>query len=284
MQSIPDDEIDLGRIGRRVKNTVTYPFRLWMSNIKTTLLFILFALAFAIAIKYALPRTYRSSFIIRPIDKNEKFHLKMIADVQQLLKNRDYNTIATELKLDVSTASSIAALYAVNPFVKNRTDSINNTEITIDTYDYNQLLHIQNSLLAYLENNPYFKKITELQKKQISQSLELVESDLFRLDKLKQLQINSYDKIGVPGQNALLLNDMVNPTQVYTMAAERMNKKASLLAQLAFLDNFQLVKSCVIVKQHRWPPRILLSFIILVPVLLLIEFLFLHYRRKPTSE
>lgn len=128
------------------------------------------------------------------------------------------------------------------PFVKKRTDSINKTGITIDTYDYNQLIPIQNSILKYLEENPYFKKISELQKKQINQSLELVEGDLERLDKLKQLRIKSYDKIGMPNQNSLLLNDMINPTQVYTMAAECMNNKAALLAQLVFIDNFQLVK------------------------------------------
>jgi hypothetical protein len=281
--SIPDDEIDFGLAGRKVKTFVNYPVRLLLTNIKITLAFIFAALLISIVIKYIVPRTYQSSFIIRPNDRTEKFHLKMIGDLQTMLKHKDYNTIAAELKISDDIARSLRKISAENPYVKNRTDSINNTEVTLETLDYNNLMPIQEGILSYLENNPYFHKITELQKKQVIQSLELVETDLERLDKLKLLQIETYHKIGTFGQNSLLLNDMVNPTSVYTMAAERMNKKSLLLGELAFLGNFQVVKNCVIVRHHHWPPRILVTCLWLVPFALLICFLFLHFRRRPAK-
>jgi hypothetical protein len=275
---IPEDEVDLSSIGGRINRMISYPFRLWIGNIKTTLLFILAAVLLAIAIKLFIPRVYRSSFIIRPNDKTEKFHLKIFADIQGLLRKKDYSTVSQELKIDLETAKSIVKIDTYNPYIKNRTDSINNTEVTIDTYEPNNLLNIQNRLLDYLEANPYYKKIKDLQKKQSEENLELVEKDLDRLNKLKQLQIENYGK-GTSGNN-LLLSDLVNPTAMYSMVSERMNKKAMIQAQLTFLNNFQLIKSCIHVKRHVFPPRILVMCLILIPVFLLLCFIFLHYKNR----
>jgi hypothetical protein len=141
-------------------------------------------------------------------------------------------------------------------------------------------MHLQNGILNYLEDNPYFKKIKSLQKRQATQSLELVEKDLERLDRLKQLQIETYAASGAGRQGVIPLNDLIHPTDVYSMAAERMNRKAALQAQLEFLDNFQLVKSCVVVKQHRWPPRILVTSLVTVPVFLFLCLLFLYFKNR----
>jgi len=279
MQNIPDDEIDLVRMGRRLQAILLYPFQQWYRYPRTTLLFILTGILVAVAIKYTLPKIYRSSFIIRPVDKTEKFHLKMIGDLQRLLKIRDYQSLSEELNIDDGSARSIAGIEVSNPYVKNRGDSINYTEVTIDAFDHNQLLHLQNGILNYLEGNPYFKKIKNLQKRQVTQSLELVEKDLERLDRLKQLQIETYAISGHGNKNLIPLNDLIHPTDVYSMAAERMNRKAALQAQLEFLDNFQLVKSCVVVKQHRWPPRILVTSLVTVPVFLLLCLLFLYFKK-----
>jgi hypothetical protein len=280
MQSIPEDEIDLGNIGRRVKTVAVYPVSLWRNNIKTTLLFILAGILLAVAFKYATPKVYRSSFVIRPVDRTEKFHLKMINDIHSLLKIRDFKSISSELKINGEAARSIVKIEAYNPYAKNKGDSVNYTEVTIYTHDYNQLINLQRGILSYLENNPYFRKIAELQKKQVEQSLELVEKDLERLDKLKQLQIESYGRSGAGNQNLLPLNDLIDPTQVYSMAAERMNRKAGLMAQMQFLDNFQLVKSCVVVKHAHWPPRIMHTCLVTVPLALLLCFIFLHYKNN----
>jgi hypothetical protein len=277
---IPDDEIDIGSITQKISRTISYVADLYIKNIFITLLFVFIAVVFSVTIKYSATKTYKSSFIIRPNDKTEKFHLKIIGDIQTLLKFGDFGGIARELKIDSLIAKSIKEIETVNPYVKNRTDSINSTEVTIEIRDYNNLLPVQNAILNYLEGNPYFHKIKELQKKQNELNMTYVNKDIQQLDSLKALQLNNY-RTQRSGTNSLLLNELINPTASYTVQAERITKKANLIAQLVFIDNFQLIKSCVPVKEPFWPPRILLICTIMVPLFLLLCFLFLHFKNRP---
>jgi hypothetical protein len=277
---IPDDEIDLTAIGKKIYALVTYPFVLLAANIKTTLVFLLAAVLLAFFLKYNIPKTYYSSFIIRPIDKYEKLHLKVLGDIQTLLKKRDYATIAGELNISPSVAAAIADLRTNNSTYKPSSDSINYTEVTIGTTDYNQFIPIQNSLVNYLERNPYFAKLKNLQIKQIAMSLEQVNKDLPQLDSLKKLQLTNYGRQQASTQNPILLNDLINPTAVYAMSIERQNKKSNLLAQEAFEDNFQVIKNCVVVKHHDWPPRVLVLCLYLVPLFLLLCLIFLIGRNQ----
>jgi hypothetical protein len=61
---------------------------------------------------------------------------------------------------------------------------------------------------------------------------------------------------------------------------ERVYKKSNLMARRAFLDNFQLVKSCLEIKTSTWPPRILVFCTYLIPAFLVLCFIFLHFRTE----
>lgn len=276
---IPEDEIDIRSAGRKLLSMLIYPFVLFGKHLLITLAFVLAGILSSVAVKYAYAKTYKSSFIIRPNDRNEKFHLKMIGDIQTLLKQKDYGGVGRELNIDSTVASQIAGLQASNPFVKNRSDSLNYTEVTIETTSPANFLPVQTGILNYLEQNPYFKKIRELQMKQVEITLEQVNKDLVQLDSLKELQLARYsNNISLPEKGTFLLNELINPTATYTVSTERLNRRNALLAQKVFLDNFQLIKSCVLVKHHSWPPRILVTCLYLVPAALLLCFLFLLYK------
>lgn len=277
---IPEDEIDLQSIVGRVYHIVGYPFRLFKEHLVATFIFILLGVGIAVALKFVTKKTYSSSFVIRPNDAKEKTHLKMFGDINGILKHRDFDGLASELGLSPEVAATFVKLEAYNPSVKSPVDSLNITEVIITTTDYNSFLPIQTALLSYLENNPYFLKIRKLQENQIEIGLSAVEKDLERLDSLKQLQLNGFNKQLNASPNVILLNELVNPMATYSMSIERLNKKMSLLAQQKFLDNFQLVKSCVVNKNHSFPPRILVMCLYTVPVSLFICFLYLHNRRR----
>jgi hypothetical protein len=281
---IPEDEIDIGSLGRRITAFFNYLFFLLSSNIKTTLLFVLLGIGMAIATKFLVPKTYKASFIIRPNDRTERFHLKIIGDIQSLLKQGDFQTVASELKIDSPTARSLVKLETFNAKVKSSPDSVNFSEITIHSTDKSSFSKIQNSIINYLENNPYFAKIRTLQKNQIDLSIVQVESDLLRLDSLKKLQLGSYEREKTMPQNAFILNELVNPTAAYAMGIDRTNKKIQLMAQQAFLENFQIIKSCVTPSRHYSPPRILFMCLAFVPLCLLLCLIFLHLKTRKIDK
>lgn len=279
-----DDEIDLYSIGNRLSVIFSYPFKLILSNVLLTILFIIAGIAVAITLKYTIPKTYKASFIIRPNDKTERFHLKLLADLQFLLKQKDYEALARELNIERSVIETLGGMELTNPYIKNRTDSVNSTEIALLSSGYSQFIPVQTSILNYLENNPYFAKIRDVQKEQIEIGLELIDKDLARLDSLKILQLANYENQKTGGGNMILMNELINPTATYAMGIERLNKKIALLTQKKYIDNFQLVKGCVVTRRHHSPPRILVMCLYIVPLFLLAGLVFFHVRRQNRTD
>jgi len=275
---IQEDEIDFGSLGQKFYQIITYPFRLFTSYPKTSISFFIAAIILAMVIKLVIPKAYTSSFIIRPVDRTERFHLKILADLQSLIKYRDYEMLARELKADSNVVRKLVALQTSNASLKEPTDSINCTEITLVTTDYNQFIPLQAAILNYLEQTPYFLKIKTLQKKEIELQQPEVEKDLKRLDSLKTLQLREHQKQDLSGPGGVLLNDLVNPMTTYNMAIDRMNKKMDLIARSAFEDSFQLIKGCVVMRHPSFPPRILVMCLYFVPFFMLLCFFYLHIK------
>ena len=277
---IQDDEIDFRLLGQRASRAVAYPFRLFTSHALTSSVFLVLAILMAIILKYTIPKTYTASFIIRPVDATERLHVKMLGDLQTLLKYKDYTSLAKELKTDSDSLKKLVSIQIRNASIKDPADSTNYTEIQLITTDYNQFIPVQNAILNYLEKIPYFLKIRMLQQKQIELELHEVEKDLVRLDSLKAAQLRDRRNQMLTGQNSLLLQDLVDPMTTYNVAIGRTDKKMNLLARSAFLDNFQLIKSCVVVRHPSFPPRILIMCLYLVPFFMLLCFFYLHIKTR----
>lgn len=281
INKLPDDEIDFGMIRSRIWTFIIYPIKLLLQNLVITLAFIFVAIIVSISLKYIIPKSYSATFIIRPVEKNEKIHIRILGDIQLLWKLDDTKSLARELKLDESIVSSIDKIAVTNYyFAKNKADSSNLTSIELKVSDNKILVPIQNAILNYLEENPYFKKIKDLNKKSISLRTNLIDKDILLLDSLKKLQLSSYDKLKITEQNSVLLKDVINPTSTYTLSLERMNQKTGLLYQSEFIDNFQLVKGVVVSEQHIWPPRILYIGLVIGPLFLLFCFIYLHLKSR----
>ena len=228
-KKIPDDEIDLQSIRKKLSALISYPFFLLFSNVFTSLVFIVLAVLVAVSLKYFIPKSYTTSFILRPLDKNERTHLKILRDIQTLVKYHDYAALASSLQLDSNQVKSLQALQTLNPSLKNPADSVNTTEVVITSSDYSLFIPFQNALLSYLETSPYFAKIKELQTKQIDLEMLQVEKDLKNLDTLKALQIASYHKQVTTAQSVIAINELINPTATYTLTMERVYKKSNLI-------------------------------------------------------
>ncbi|MEI6021953.1 MAG: hypothetical protein WCR21_12570 [Bacteroidota bacterium] len=278
--TIPEDEIDFKTLGQKTLQLIQYPFVLFYRHKLITGLFILLAVSVAIFFKMSVTKTYTSSFIIRPNDRSEKFHVRILDDMRSLLKHKDWQTLSQALNMDSLQLKSIADLQIYASSNKVGHDSINYTEVVVECTDYHLFIPLQNALLYYLENNPYFNKIKTVELTRMREENPMVENDLKMLDSLKKLQITNYALQKNMNQNALLLSEASDPVAFYNMSIERLNKKYKLMAQNAFLDNFQLIKSCVVVKKPSWPPRIILLLCIILPIFLFICFILLAIKTK----
>ncbi len=279
---VPEDEIDFSRIAHKIARAVSYPFRLFNRNKLTTLLFLLTAVVLAVTGKYVLAKEYRSTFIIRPLDRNERFHLKMLGDIERLLKMSDAASVGRLLNLTPEQLKHLTGIKSHNPFLSNRSDSINYTEVRISSSDPRYLPALQKGILYYLENNPYFAKIRRLQEAQRKEQMAMVERDLLMLDSLKTLQLRQQQLQA--GNRIILAEDLFDPSRLYTAANERMTKKMALMAQETFLDNFQLVKGITPAKHHSFPPRILVMCLYFVPVALIFCFIFLAIKENISTK
>lgn len=281
--NLPDDEIDFSSIGQKIMRAIKYPIGLLYANKLISLIFILLAIATAVFFKISVAKTYSTSFIIRPNDRSEKFHVRMLEDVRSLLKHKDWQTLSQTLNMDSVQLKDIAEIKIYPSTNKVGRDSINYTEVVIESFNYNMFIPLQSALLNYLENNPYFYKIKTVELNRMKEENPLVEKDIQLLDSLKKLQITNYANQKIAGQNALLLAENIDPVAFYTMSIERINKKYKLMAQNAFLDNFQLVKSCMVVKKPSWPPRFIVVLSITLPFYLFLCFIFLVLKSNPKA-
>jgi hypothetical protein len=272
---IPDDEIDFQSIGKKVYKLLSCPFLLVVSNFKTFIAFILAAIILSISLKYTLPKTYKSSFIIKPSDIYDKLYLKVLGDIPVLLKQKDYVAISKILSLSPKVVNTLSGISLLNSAYKIGVDSTNSTEIVIETTDFNQFIPIQNAIIAYLENNSYYLKISTLQKKQINLEMALIDKEIEQIDSLKKLQLLHAGKMAFVNANATLLNEVVDPTILYKTSVTRYERKLQLIAKQAFNERFQLIKRCALTQQHSSPPRILAMCLYLVPAFMLLCIVFL---------
>jgi hypothetical protein len=281
-KKIPDDEIDFGSIVRRLYSFFIYPLTLLSKNKLITFCFLLFGIISSAGFKYLLPKTYSSSFVIRSVDPSDKIYLKILNDLPALIKNGDKKTLASILGLDSSLVANLVQIkIKLSDITKG--DSTNTIDIKIESLNNQMILPVQTSILHYLENNPYYTKIRNLQKNQIELKLLQIDKDLVQLDSLKKLQLAAYDKQKLNSQYQLALNDLINPTAVYNTGTDLMNKKSALIAQTVFIDRFQLIKSCVISSRHSWPPRILVLCLFFVPFSLIVCVIFLHAKSSKSE-
>ena len=272
---ISDDEIDFDSIARRIYSFFTYPFTLLLKNKSIAFGFVIFGIIVFVGIKYLVQREYSGSFVIRSVDPRDKIYLKILNDLPALLKNGDKKTLSRILELDSLVIANLIQI-KIEPSDISKGDSTNTIGIKLESLNNQMILPVQTSILQYLENNPYYTKIRNLQKKQIELKLLQIDKDLEQLDSLKKLQLSSYEKQRVNTQTQLPLSDLIHPTDVYKTGAELMNQKSLLIAQTAFIDRIQLIKGCVISNRHSWPPRILILCLFFIPISLFICVIFLH--------
>jgi len=253
-----NDPVDVGLFLSRLRVFITQPFIILLRHKQLLFIYLLLFIAIATSIKWLVPPTYRATFIIRPTDPKEHFHLRIYGDIAKLIQQKNFERVQQLLKIDAATAASLLSLELYNPSLKQSPDSVNFTEVGLVMKDNKHFNDVQSALLIYLHENPYFKKIRVVQEKQLALTEKSIEKDLRDLDSLKVLQQQSIKRGNLNGN--LAVAELMDPVSTYTLAIERVNKQGVIEGQKAFLDNFQLIKSVIAFDKPSFPP----SFIVLL--------------------
>lgn len=257
-----NDPIDIGSFLSRLRSIVLTPIRLTIKYKKTVVVHVCAWLLFSLLLRFAVPPVYRATFIIRPSDPKERFHLRIIGDLATLAKQKNHGSIARLLAIDTVVASELESIELYNPSFKQSPDSINFTEVGLIMKTNKNFEVIQTALLNYLHSNPYFKKIREVQNRQIELTENRIKVDLMELDSLKQLQQDALRHSAISSQ--VTVSDFLNPVAAYTLAIDRVYKQGSLEGQKAFLDNFQLIKATTAFDRPAFPPRLLILILLAI--------------------
>lgn len=278
---IGDEEIDMSAIAGKLIGLFLYPFRLLAGHLRVTLAFVVLGLITAVCIRYGLTQRYESSFIIKPTDGYERFHVKILNEICQMQRLKDHKSLSRELKLEEADLEAINKLEVVNsPGGKIWRDSINCTEVRMSLYDNSKFLKIQTALINYLENNVYFAKVKKVNTDYNEKTLGAVNASLLRLDSLQRIQLDGYNNIKLSESGSVLLKDVLNPTSTYTLTRELFQQKMELIARTSFQNNFELVKSAVEVEKASWPPRLLLLLALCLPAALALAVIFLLLKKN----
>ncbi|MBN2238096.1 MAG: hypothetical protein JW729_11085 [Bacteroidales bacterium] len=263
---------------------------------------------------YSVPY-YRTSATIQSNTISNANLINYINRLHELLDNNDSISLATELKMDVSTASKIYDLQAFWLIDKNKDgisdeidyynefmpDTISNAiritdrfHVQLLTFDPTNVNLVQEKLDGYLRTYPRLQQIADVKKLNLENEIKRIDEEITILDSLrsyeyfkKEKELREFDK-GTVKLNQLLVSggeDPIQPTRllhqnILDLVNQNLNNYRTLELEtepFIFLSKFIEVSNPVnVVKEN----RVNLKFGILGIVLGMLLSLFLKYRKE----
>ncbi len=272
MNEQKDDIIDFTAIIARL----SYPFILLKNHYKLSLVYVVAAIALALALKLTLPPVYSGSFIIKSNEDKDLYFLNMLMDLETLVKDNDHMGIVEELKVPENDASLLKKIKLTPIFNSRGTDSSKAVIVTFDMSEQNRFKEMQNAMIAYLENSPHYQKLRGIRISNIESLEKKITRDIIEMDSVKKIIIENIKPAATNG-NGLVYNVPVDPYKAYEINMGRYKEQLWLINKQKDQSSFELMKPCVVSKKPVWP-RFSLLALALVPISLLL-FLF-HAHRK----
>lgn len=251
---INEDEFDiellaqkLYRVGRRALFKLSFPLRVLFRKPLRLLLCLALGVGVALLLKYTLPRTYQSDFIIRPANKGDLYFVNLLTGIGTLLHDNDYAQVAKQLKLDENTASRLSQVSMELINKSKAKDSADAALIYLRVSDPAYFDTLQASLLSYIENSEYYSKLKRLREQDILSLRERLAHDIAEMDSLKRT-------MGQPrAAGGFVYGEPINPVELYEEQLRLYRQQLGLNWQSTFAANFELVKKCVPSQRPYWP-------------------------------
>ena len=279
--TIQDDEFDVEIFAQKLyqlflKGVKKILFPIWVIFSKPIILFafIFSGIAVAFLLSITLKPVYKSSFLVKPQNRGDLYYINLVNDIHELVKEDDVESIMQELKIDNKTANSIAKI-EINPIRKNKfTDTVEAIEVFIYTKDISSFNTIQNSIIQYLENSPYYLKIKTVHQQEVSQMEKKLNLDMVEMDSVKKLLAQN---IQPRGNGGFVYGEPIDPVKVYEEGLNLFRQQMGINWQKQYTNNFELIKPCV-VRNKPYSPKLPVLLLVCVSISLLLCFIY-NYRK-----
>jgi hypothetical protein len=187
-------------------------------------------------------QVYSLKMIVSHNELTKRTYAEAIEQLNRLALSRSYNQLSHELNLGEASAEKIKALRAYNmngDLLLEDTSNSRNLPFIIKADVFNNSVSdsLQESLLAYFNDNKYLKGKKEIQKKIYEAKLVFISSELEKLDSLKR-QYNQF--LGYSGKSAVFYNNAFNPAEIYQRSNEYQQQKESVISWLN--NEYQTIK------------------------------------------
>lgn len=275
MPEVNDDIIDFTAIIRRIQ----YPFILISKYTKLIAIYVVFAIVAAVVLKFTLPPVYSGSFIFEVNDKMDLYYINILTDIQTLAKDKDYNGLAAELKIQDSDAGLIKKIYFVPFMVSKTNDSSNNAAIvTLEMNQPDRYIEVQESIINYLESNSHYTKARNIRLSGIDSLQSKLTADMKEMESVKDLVIANV-KPPVASGNGLVYNVPLDPFRAYELRLERYKEQLNLLNKKNFPKTFELIKPCVVSKKPVFP-KLPFLLLVLLPIAFFVSLVHAHRKGR----
>jgi len=209
-----------------------------VSSIRKSLLVFFICCLLGIAVGYLYyrftPGYYTSEMIVTHNDLSKKEYYEIISNLNSLALAQSYIDLERELGLGAETTKKIKSLEALKmngeTLAKDTSTKIGQPfKIQIKFSEKIETAQLQNSIINYLNNNPYFKLTKEGQKKIFQGKLAFIEREQQKLDSLKSLYNVA---LASSKMSQSFYNNAMNPADIYVQSNNLANQKDAILRWL----------------------------------------------------
>jgi|SRR6185437_814176 len=167
----------------------------------------------------AQTRYYRASMMVVGTKVAPKIYAGVLDELNILAKTSSTDKLALQLGVSPATARNILYFETENsmkePLANDTSTRLNQTfEVIIGIRNNLAADSIQNAIIAYINNLPYLRNLSRIQRLDDSETVAYLESDMVKLDSLKD-SYNKYLGNSRAGATISMYHDAVNPATVY---------------------------------------------------------------------
>lgn len=242
----PDDQINLNGLGPAVYNLLRFFFKLcgFIRIVIVRGIFIILGgllLGICVALVLYKPGShhYKGTMILTSARFSKIIFAGAVDQLNSVIANSSPGSLSKELNLSRETASQIIFFDAVNmldqPLNKDTSGKLNQPfKIIIGLDQTDSIASIQKALVAYLNDLPFLKHVSEQEARIYSAKLKQIESDLSQLDSLKTI-FNRF--LATPKTGTTIYSSAVNPADIYKQSLHLVKEKVDTEKHLVIDNN-----------------------------------------------
>ena len=239
-----NDEIDLVELLVKV-------VLLTKRNLLQIIVFFVVGTGLGYAYASLAPKVYESKMLVSSDILTESYSEKLFENLQNLIKEQNYDGLASRINLTAEEAKKISKL-KIESALKDKPDKEDEKRfflITVELEDQSLLPKIEEGLLFYFQENDFVKVRVEQRKNYFKELIKKVEEEIQSLEGFKEKIYKGNFFESVKGSM------MFDPTEVNSKIVELSKEKGNLTMALETVNSIQVVEGFTQFDKPVWPKK-----------------------------